>query len=248
MIKENEGKWHEFRHDSGEVLPFHFVRSARKTLGLYVHRNGQVQVRAPRRVSLSETYSFIRERWEWLQTHRQKSVLLPDVPTFDYQEGEQFLHFGQPITLRFKKSSRAFIELNDDELHVTTGSIPLDLKSKQVAMIHKWRRELAVLVFNDRLKILHAEMVALKRPLPLLKIRKMRSRWGSCSSKGEITLNLDLLHLPVECIDYIITHELCHLVEFNHSARFYALQTYFMPDWKMRRQKLEELSATMLRL
>jgi predicted metal-dependent hydrolase len=84
-------------------------------------------------------------------------------------------------------------------------------------------------------------MKELSLPFPELRIRKMRSRWGSCSRRAEITLNLELIRMPLDCIDYVITHELCHLVEFNHSARFYELQSRFFPDWKERRRQLEEL-------
>lgn len=71
----------------------------------------------------------------------------------------------------------------------------------------------------------------LNLPLPQLRVRKMRSRWGSCSRAAVVTLNLELIRMPLECIvDYVITHELCHLAEFNHSPRFYELQARFVPD------------------
>ena len=85
-------------------------------------------------------------------------------------------------------------------------------------------------------------MNTLHLPFPELKIRKMRTRWGSCTKSGVVTLNLELVRMPPECIDYVITHELCHMVEFNHSARFYEVQSRFMPDWKARKQQLEELA------
>ena len=79
-------------------------------------------------------------------------------------------------------------------------------------------------------------------PAPQLRVRKMRSRWGSCSRSAVITLNLELIRMPLPCIDYVITHELCHLVEFNHGPRFYALQARFIPDWKERKRLLETLA------
>jgi len=85
-------------------------------------------------------------------------------------------------------------------------------------------------------------MAALRLPFPELKIRKMRTRWGSCTRRGVITLNLELVRMPPACIDYVISHELCHLVEFNHSARFYQLQERFVPDWQVRKRELDELA------
>jgi predicted metal-dependent hydrolase len=68
----------------------------------------------------------------------------------------------------------------------------------------------------------------------------MRARWGSCNTKGLITLNQKLIHLDPKLIDYVIMHELCHLVEHNHSKRFYSLLAVMMPDWNDRRQRLNE--------
>ena len=69
--------------------------------------------------------------------------------------------------------------------------------------------------------------------------RMMKRRWGSCSSKGKITLNYELLKTPVECIDYVILHEVCHLLEMNHGRAFYALMRKVMPDWKIHKNNLK---------
>lgn len=74
---------------------------------------------------------------------------------------------------------------------------------------------------------------------PSLKIRTMKTRWGSLSSKGNLTLNTTLIRAPRECIDYVLTHELCHLAHRNHGPAFYRLLEQAMPDWKKRKDKLE---------
>jgi hypothetical protein len=77
--------------------------------------------------------------------------------------------------------------------------------------------------------------------VPALRIKRMRSRWGSMSPKGAMSLRLDLVRAPVECIDYVIVHELCHLVHPHHQPAFWALVEQLMPDWKRRRRRLHEL-------
>ena len=74
---------------------------------------------------------------------------------------------------------------------------------------------------------------------PILKLRRMKARWGSLSTEGRMTLNLNLIQADKECIEYVIFHELCHLYHYNHSADFYKLLSNKMPDWLRRKKKLE---------
>jgi predicted metal-dependent hydrolase len=74
---------------------------------------------------------------------------------------------------------------------------------------------------------------------PALQVRQMRTRWGSCTARGKILLNLKLVMLPRQLIDYVVVHELCHLVEHNHGKAFYDLLSRVMPGWQERREKLE---------
>ena len=80
-----------------------------------------------------------------------------------------------------------------------------------------------------------------------IKLRRMRSRWGSCSHQRDITLNTVLMHMPPACIDYVLHHELCHLHEFNHSPAFYALQGRVCPDWTVQKKALNIFAERLLR-
>jgi predicted metal-dependent hydrolase len=84
-------------------------------------------------------------------------------------------------------------------------------------------------------------MEVLNIPYPPLSIRQMKSRWGSCTASGPIILNLTLIQVPKDLIDYVVIHELCHLKEHNHSAAFYALLERVLPDWEDRRTRLNQI-------
>lgn len=242
MPEHRASEWREYRHDSGETLAFQFARSSRKTLAVYINRDASVMVRAPLRVSLGEVALFLRERWDWIQDQRQKFLENPAPRPFRYQHGETFRHIGQDYLLLVEPGSRDLAVLKEQVLRVCLrpeSQADADMLEK---VIERWQRREALKLFPQRLAICHESMQALRLPFPELKIRKMRSRWGSCSRNAIITLNQELMRMPLECIDYVITHELCHLVEFNHSSRFYELQSRFRPEWKMHKQQLEALA------
>ncbi len=242
MPESGSKGWKEYLHDSGETLPFHFVRSARKTLGLYVRRDGTVQVRAPKWVSLAQVYLFMRERWDWMLLQRSRLLEEPAPAPIRYEDGKSFLHMGKPVTVQVHVAEHNLAKRIGDVLHVAITAERMAELDGLAGVIELWQRREARRIFPVRLAFCHEAMNTLHLPFPELKIRKMRTRWGSCTKSGVVTLNLELVRMPPECIDYVITHELCHMVEFNHSARFYEVQSRFMPDWKARKQQLEELA------
>jgi hypothetical protein len=74
----------------------------------------------------------------------------------------------------------------------------------------------------------------------------MRTQWGNCSSTGQLTLNVHLIKAPLECIDYVILHELCHIAEHNHSERFYRLMNDVLPGWELIKSRLDRLAFRLL--
>lgn len=241
------GEWQEYRHNTGETLDFRFIRSSRRTIALYVHRDGSVLVRAPLRAPFAEISLFVRERWDWLQKQRLRFSLEPQPRAQLYRHGESFLHLGEERVLSLTPAARCRVLLDEANLHLALPAERLQDSAAIADLLEQWQRREARQLFAQRLAHCHEQMRELALPYPQLKIRKMRSRWGSCSRSAVITLSLELVRMPLACIDYVITHELCHLVEFNHSPRFYALQASYLPDWSERRSRLEAISRALPR-
>ena len=121
-------------------------------------------------------------------------------------------------------------------LLVTTRHEPTEEKARK--LLDGWYRARAEVLFPDRLSVCQERAAGEGIPLPGLRIRKMRSRWGSFSSKGGVTLNLLLIMAPVECLDYVILHELCHFKVRRHGPRFWGLVRRLMPEYEERRREL----------
>ena len=116
-----------------------------------------------------------------------------------------------------------------------------DFTAVQKALLAFYRRQ-AQSLFEERMALCFnafPQQGLSAKKQPTVTIRKMRRRWGSCSSRGDVTLNLLLMRMPVSCIDYVIIHELCHLWEFNHGVAFYRLMARALPDWRVHKEQLE---------
>jgi predicted metal-dependent hydrolase len=107
-------------------------------------------------------------------------------------------------------------------------------------LLDAWYHDHARHIFRERLDACYPKMEHVGVPYPEIAIRAMRSRWGSCSARGRITLNVKLIKVPTAYIDYVIFHELCHLAEPSHNSRYYELLDRVLPDWRDKRQKLNE--------
>ena len=130
-------------------------------------------------------------------------------------------------------SARNSVVFQNESIVITTKSLEL-----VESLLDRWYLEQAKRVFQEISIPLVRQMTKYNVAPKSFSIRKMKTRWGSCSRKGSISLNLHLIKLPEPCIKEVILHELCHLVHFNHSKEFYALMTAEMPDWKLWKKEL----------
>ncbi len=154
------------------------------------------------------------------------------------------------------EAGQMIVELPKGNGETKNGKGTLNGKSKQEAvrkLLENWYRQQAKVQFAEMLDVCWAKFqegslqglkpAHRKIQKPTLQIRKMKTRWGSLSHKGTLTLNLDLIRAPRECLEYLVMHELCHLIHSNHSPAFYSLLASHLPDWTTRKQTLEKALA-----
>ncbi len=108
-------------------------------------------------------------------------------------------------------------------------------------LLEGWYKEQAKKKFKQRLALCGKKLEKYGITTPNISIRKMSKRWGSCSKHGKVILNVQLIKAPSHCIDYVIMHELCHLKYYNHSKAFYKLLNLVLPDWQLRKKRLEQV-------
>ncbi len=214
--------------------------SDRKTLAIHVYPNGDVLVDAPLAASLMAIAQKVKKRASWIFKQQLQFAAYPPVmPERRYVSGESYRYLGRQYRLLIKEGVREHVKLINGRIVVETVNPENPKKIK--ALLVYWSRSRAQIIFSERYHV----CVQLVAKLDIehyqgFQLRVMPKRWGSCSSQGNIMLNPELIAAPKECIDYVITHELCHLKISNHSQAFYKLLAKVMGDWERRRKRLNE--------
>ena len=211
--------------------------SERKTLGITVTPDMNVLVRAPFDASCDKIREKLKTKAPWII--KQKSFFLsfhPKTPDRKYISGETHLYLGRQYRLKIILGSTESVKLKGKFIEVTT----LD-KSNVPSLMKTWYLERARHKFNIQAIPLITQFAKYNVNPSSIILRNMPSRWGSCTPKGKIILNPELIKAPKICIDYVIIHELCHLVHHDHTQKFIDLQTKEMPDWSKWKSKLENM-------
>lgn len=222
------------------TIEYHLTYASRKTLEISVHPDLSVTVTAPEDTEFETIEARVRRRANWiLRQQRELELYLPHIPPRRYVSGETHRYLGRQYRLKIVEDESERVKLARGFLYVLTRDKTNTNRVQQ--LVEDWYRRQARRVFPERLDALLPRFEQIGAPRPELVIKNLKSRWGSCTKAKRITLNLKLMQVPKKYIDYVIVHELCHLIEHNHSKRFYLLFDRMMPDWIERRKGLNEL-------
>jgi len=205
-----------------------------KNITLKVRPNGEAILTAPKAASDEHIKFIIEKRAKWIAQKRAFFASFK-TPEKEYVSGEDFKYLGRSYRLKVVQSKEERVKLQCGylELFVKDKS---DLERKR-NLIYEWYNEKAMLYFFN---ILQEFNKIVKQDIKSVKIRQMKTRWGSCNPyKSYINLNIELIKKPKACIEYVVFHELVHLLYPDHSKKFYDYLTLYVPDWQKRKEILE---------
>jgi predicted metal-dependent hydrolase len=219
-----------------ELGPLTVTITRKRMKNLYLRvlpPNGKLQITAPNRVSDLEIEHFVLSRLDWIARQREK---VTNRKTTHFADGEPLPYFGKMLTLRLIfVTGRTKTERYGETLALSIRA-DADEQARKHAVDAWYRRELA----SAAETMLPACERTVGKRAGELKIRDMKTRWGTCNIKtGEVTINLRLAEKPPECLRYVLTHELCHLHEPGHGERFWKRMDVYYPDWKRIRKLLK---------
>lgn len=222
-----------------ENVPFDLVRSDRRTLGITVNPDSSLIVAAPQGATDDAIMEHIRRRGPWiLRTRRDFDALRPRTPARRYLSGETHWFLGREYRLRVDPSLPSGVRLTAS--HLVVGGLNDEEPGRIRNRVQNWYQREGRKVMSDRFEIALKAFPCLEGR-PRLVVRPMEKRWGSLTPGGRsLLLNRRLAEVDVRVIDYVIVHELCHLVHAHHGPAFLALLSERMPDWEARKARLEK--------
>ena len=196
--------------------------------------DGRVQVRAPQRASLRMVQAFVDSRRHWIAEQQRQQA---SRPRQRWRDGDPLAFRGEILRLDVCQGATR-VEQQGGYLQVRVAAP--DQESGVEQAVHSWLRRQARPLFEDSIDRQFHWFAAQGHARPTLRVKKMRTRWGSLSARGYINLNMVLLHYAPAVLDYVVMHELCHLQHMDHGPGFHALMDARMPDWRARKALLEQ--------
>jgi predicted metal-dependent hydrolase len=233
-----------------ELIRFGLRRQPSRTeqrLAIHVEPDGSVLVDAPEATPIDTVLKAVKKRSRWISQHVAAArERLAHVLPREYVSGESLHYLGRRYRLKVAIQAGA-----KPVARMRGGFIVVKVPEHEPAMIRAtldaWYRLKARELFADRLAAVAAPLRWVKQTPPT-RLQFMTVQWGSCSPAGRITLNPLLIKAPRECIDYVLLHELCHLLHHNHSPKFYKTLGRHMPRWRVIKEKLDNMAEEVFRV
>jgi len=225
----------------GRAVEYRFRRRRRRTIGIKVSEHG-LSVAAPLRAPWREIEGFLQEKARWILDKLDQREAAGRPRTIFGETGEALPLHGREVILVVSQAKRA-VNLVGADLYI--GIPEPERRGAVRALLQRWLKARALDALTPRVAH-YAARVSL--PPPPFALSNARTQWGVCMASGRIRLAWRLVHLDPELADYVVAHEIAHLVELNHSERYWALVEWLYPHWREARERIERDAASIPRI
>lgn len=221
------------------VVKVQVALEKRRRLSITVHPDCRVTAKAPEELPQEKIAQGIQKRAKWIAAQLSFfEEYQPAPPPKQYVNGETHTYLGRQYRLRIQKGEKEQVRLVGRYFEL---ELPQPADREQAEKIMKaWYGRHARQILENRLEVYLPRFRSRGASDPQVLYRRMKKRWGSCSRNGVVMLNTELGRTPLNCIDYVIVHELCHLLHPHHDKAFFRLLKKILPDWEKRKERLEK--------
>lgn len=235
---ESSGVSRELSLGGGEVLQYTVRQTGRRrTVAVVVEPDSRITVLAPASSTPARIEQILRRHLRWIRRQRREIEALPPPPLpREWVSGETHRYLGRQYRLKVLRAHTPSVKLLGGFFVVETPNRGDRAAVKQ--LMETWYRQRAKTLLPQRARMLLSRTTWLDVECPPIQVRVLRDRWGSASPSGRIAFNLDLVKLPLSCVDYVVAHELVHLAIPSHSPAYWRMLERVMPDWQRWRQRL----------
>lgn len=230
-------EWQQFTYGRF-AIDYQLVYEERKKLAIIVCPDKSLVVRAPLNSKIEEIEGKLQKRGKWvLKQINFFDQFHPIQPDREYVSGETHYYLGRQYRLRIRKGAKESVKLISKFFMVSTTK-PDDREYIKLLIRH-WYADHARLLLDRRAYFYIEKILGSGYSKVNIKYSYLKKYWGKYDPDGSITFNIELVKTPIQCIDYVIVHELCHIVHPNHGKAFYHLMNTILPDWEKRKERLE---------
>ncbi len=221
---------------NGQQLTYTLKRSKRRTIGLKIDGQG-LCVSVPLQTSLPNIEGVLQDKADWI-TKKLAQWANNKPRELSWTNDTTYPLLGEPWRLSAKVSGEIqMVSLSIPEKNVSRAPAP-QLNTQQIEkFVMAWYQQQAIICFSQRITLYALKLCV---PQPQFRLSRAKTRWGSCNSKGVIHLNWRLIQMPLYLIDYVVAHELSHLLEMNHSPAFWQQVKSIYPDYLTARKELKQ--------
>jgi len=214
------------------------IRTNRKTIAIVVRADGRVIVRAPLRTADAHISAFVAEKQSWIES-KLAQVLLNQKRARPrlFTTGESLPYLGRLVPLDLVDKARPALRYTGEKFLLAGPA-----QNHALRLFTNWYQDQARLIFEERV---HLYAQSFQLSYTRLRITSARTRWGSCSTRGTLSFSWRLVMAPMAVIDYVVIHELAHLLEHNHSKRFWSRVAAMMPDYQQHLAWLKSNGSTL---
>jgi predicted metal-dependent hydrolase len=230
-----------------EILAFrHFdvtvIRSDRRRSATFRVDQSGVSFRVPKEIGRQKIVELVEKKTPWIRKKLEYAASLTPPRLLDFENGDPIPYLGKTYCLKVQVGDYPHVELVGEDILVSVVAQHLTNSLHIQLVLERWFLDEAAILLAERLDF-YAPIVGV-RPTGM-QVKAYKARWGSCKMDGQIQFNWRLIHGPVDVLDYVVVHELCHILQHNHSAAYWSEVARVMPDYEVRRKWLSQNGNTL---
>ncbi|MDZ4992483.1 DUF45 domain-containing protein [Clostridium perfringens] len=213
-----------------KYVEFELIRSKRRTMSIEVLAKGEVKVRAPMSIPKERILEYVKTKGKWIVEKQENAKIISSKKVKrEFVDGESFMYLGEEYLLKIRYNQflkGVSVNLIGENLVVDIAKYDREKIKKAIEL---WYREVGLKIIKERVDY-YSKFYPLKSRS--IKVKEQKRRWGSCTYYNDLLFNWRCIMAPIEVLDYIVVHEMTHMIHKNHSKNYWEAVAKVMPDYK----------------